>query len=220
MSQYLGITRPRNLSLLSGKRFHNHSFQKFIGHYFVITGDFLFSRNCTAPLRKSEFFPLIRIFPLLSLSFLLFYFFFVSLRTFWVRRSAPLEKSSAPQEGGWRGSSRKCLSILKKKKITTPSIVFVKEIIKVCFCLVRNYAHESCAGPAKRRMKRVPHLSLSSVFINVGRGKHSVSHPANASCAEPAGANSFIYYIARLDSEKPDHPVMARRGERRIKRNL
>lgn len=67
------------------------------------------------------------------------------------------------------------------------------------------------------RMKRVPHLSLSSVFINVGGGKHSVSHPANASCTEPAGANSFIYYIARLDSEKPDHPVMARR-ERREKK--
>lgn len=100
------------------------------------------------------------------------------------------------------------------------SIVFVNEIIKVCFCLVRNYAHKSCAGPAKMRMKRVPHLSLSSVFINVGGGKHSVSHPANASCTEPAGANSFIYYIARLDSEKPDHPVMARRERRKKKKSL
>lgn len=69
-------------------------------------------------------------------------------------------------------------------------------------------------------MKRVPHLSLSSVFINVYGGKHSVSHPANASCTEPAGANSFIYYIARLDSEKPDHPVMARRGKKEKKESL
>lgn len=47
-----------------------------------------------------------------------------------------------------------------------------------------------------------------------------MSHLANASCAEPAGANSFIYYGARLDSEKPDHPVMARRGKKGKKMNL
>lgn len=47
-----------------------------------------------------------------------------------------------------------------------------------------------------------------------------MSHPANASCTEPAGANSFIYYIARLDSEKPDHPVMARRERREKKESL
>lgn len=44
-----------------------------------------------------------------------------------------------------------------------------------------------------------------------------MSHPANASCTEPAGANSFFYYITRLDSEKPDHPVMARRGKKEKK---
>lgn len=114
MSHYLGTTSltttksfPRP-SLHSGEESHNHCFPKFIGHYFVITGDFIFSLNCTRLRRKSEFAPLIS-------SLLFFFRLFVSFRTFWVRRSAPSEKSSAPREGGWRGSSRKCLGILKKE---------------------------------------------------------------------------------------------------------
>lgn len=150
MSHCLGITlltTTRSFpqpSLRSGGESHSQSSQKFIGHSFVITGDFLFSCDCTAPLRKPEFAPLIQIF-LFSFFFFFSPLFFASHRTFWVKRSAPLEKSLAPQEGGWRGSSRKCLSLLKKEDN------HVKEIIKVCFFLVSNYAHKSRVGPAKTR---------------------------------------------------------------------
>lgn len=120
MSHCLGITLLMTTgsfpqpSLRSGGGPPSRSFQKFIGHSFVITGAFLFSCDCTTPLRKPEFSPLIHILPFSSF-FRFSPLFFAPRRTFWVRRSAPSEKSSAPQEGGWRGSSRKCPGLLKKE---------------------------------------------------------------------------------------------------------